>query len=67
MATKKATTETKKTETVTKTAAQPVKTTAKADSGSKNDDRKDCNRKSGKNSCKEDDTEEIRGKKRNQG
>ena len=32
MATKKATTETKKTETVTKTAAQPVKTTAKADS-----------------------------------
>ena len=32
MATKKATTETKKTETVTKTAAQPVKTTEKADS-----------------------------------
>lgn len=32
MATKKATTETKKTETVTKTAAQPVKATAKADS-----------------------------------
>ena len=32
MATKKATTETKKTETVTKTAAQPVTTTAKADS-----------------------------------
>ena len=31
MATKKATTETKKTETVTKTAAQPVKTTAKAE------------------------------------